>query len=176
MKRSLDNRFKELQGQFDIKTPDLKHFDRFEARLNAKDKKSINFWKPLAIAASFLLLISFAWPYLSGNTLDLKDVSPQMKETQSYFVSVISTELKKIDNLETDDNKKIIGDAMAQIKILENDYNKLTIQLKESDENNRIIYAMIDNYQKRIAILKSVLIRINKIKESKNINHENAII
>jgi len=173
MKKSLDSRFKELQGQFDVKTPDLKHFERFENRLNVKVKKSFNFWKPLAIAASFLLLISFAWPYISSNTLDLKDVSPQMKETQSYFVSVISSELKKIDNLETDDNKKIIGDAMTQIKILENDYNKLTIQLKESDENNRIIYAMIDNYQKRIAILKSVLTRI---KETKNINHENTII
>jgi len=176
MKKSLGNRFKELQGQFDINEPQIGHFKRFEARLSQNKKSKFNFRKPLAIAASLLLLISFGWPYIFGNSLDLKDVSPKMATTQAYFTSVINQELKIIDKKTTANNKKIISDALHQIKLLESAYKKLGVQLKESDENNRIIYAMINNYQKRIAILKSVLTRINKIKETKNINHENTII
>jgi len=174
---SLDKKFKELGGQFDVEMPNVGHFDRFEARLKGVEKKKFNLWKPLAIAASLLLLISFAWPYLKAeNTIDLKDVSPQMQETQSYFVSVIDQELKEIGNLETPKNKKIIDDALFQIKKLESDYKKLTIQLKESNEDKRIIYAMIDNYQKRIEILKSVLTQIHAIKQSKYNSNENTII
>jgi len=177
MNTSLKNRLKELEGQFDTKEPNLGHFDRFEARLKSPKKKTFNLWKPLAIAASLLLLVSFAWPYLnSNNSLDLKDVSPQMEDTQSYFVSVINQELKTISAFENSDNKKIISDALAQIKNLEIDYKKLTIQLKESNEDKRIIYAMIDNYQKRIYILKSVLEQLNTLKQSNYNTHENKII
>jgi len=177
MNTSLENRFKDLKGQFDTKEPSIGHFDRFEARLKGVEKKKLNLWKPLAIAASLLLLISFAWPYLNAkNTIDLKDVSPQMEETQSYFVSVINQELKEIGKLESTKNKKVIDDALIQIKKLENDYNKLTVQLKESNEDKRVIFAMIDNYQKRIEILKSVLNQINTIEQSKYNTHENTII
>jgi len=149
----------------------------FETRLKSPQKKTFNLWKSLAIAASLLLLVSFAWPYLNTNSsIDLKDVSPQMEDTQSYFVSVINQELKTISGLENSENKKIISDALAQIKNLEIDYNKLTIQLKESNEDKRIIYAMIDNYQKRIAILKSVLEQLNTLKKSNYNTHENKII
>jgi len=174
MNKSLHNKFKELQGQFDVHTPDIGHFDKFETLLSKN--KTYNFWKPLAIAASLLLLVSFGWSFMFGNSLDLKDVSPKMADTQTYFTSVINQELKELGKVESNDNKKIISDAMAQINLLETDYNKLKVQLKESDENNRIIYAMINNYQKRIAILKTVLNQINNIKQSKNINHENKII
>jgi len=177
MNTSLENRLKELEGQFDTKEPNVGHFDRFEARLKLEKKKTFNLWKPLAIAASLLLLVSFAWPFLnSNNSLDLKDVSPKMEDTQSYFVSVIDQELKKIEGLENATNKKIITDALSQIKTLENDYKKLTVQLKESNEDKRVIFAMIDNYQKRIEILKSVLNQINTIKQSKYNTHENKLI
>ena len=177
MSTSLENRFKDLEGQFDVEMPSEGHFERFEARLKGVEKKKLNLWKPLAIAASLLLLISFAWPYLSAdNAIDLKDVSPQMEETQSYFVSVINQELKEIGKLESTKNKKVIDDALIQIKKLENDYNKLTVQLKESNEDKRVIFAMIDNYQKRIEILKSVLNQINAIEQSKYNTHENTII
>lgn len=177
MNTPLDKKLKELKGKFDVEMPNVGHFDRFESRLKGAETKTFNLWKPLAIAASLLLLISFSWPYLNaGNAIDLKDVSPQMEETQSYFVSVINQELKEIGNLETPKNKKVIDDALVQIKKLKSDYKKLTVQLKESNEDKRIIYAMIDNYQKRIEILKSVLIQINAIKQSKYNSNENTII
>lgn len=177
MNKSLENKFKELQEQFDVEVPNLGHFERFQAKLNIEQKPKLNYWKLLAIAASFLLLVSFSWTYLSDKqSLELKEVSPEMAETQAYFTSVINQELKAIGKATNLDNKKIIEDGLAQLKILENDYLKLTIQLQESNEDSRIIFAMIDNYQKRIEVLKSVLNQINIIKQTKNNNHENTFI
>lgn len=177
MNKSLEDKFKELQGQFDVEMPNLGHFERFQAKLNIEQKPKSNYWKPLAIAASFLLLLSFSLTYLSAkNSLELKEVSPKMAETQAYFTSVIRQTLKEIGKVESPDNKKIIDDGMSQLKNLETDYQHLMVQLEESDEDSRIIFAMIDNYQKRIAILKSILIQINIKKQSKNNNHENTFV
>lgn len=178
MNTSLKDKFKELEGQFDVEMPDLGHFDRFQAKLEGESKPQVkrNFWKPLAIAASLMLLVSLSGPLFSSNTTDLKDVSTEMGETQAYFTSVLNQELKSLTALETSENEQIIGDALAQMKKLEVDYKKLTIQLKESNEDKRIVYAMIDNYQKRIDILKSVINQINNINDSKFNSNENNFI
>ena len=104
MKKSLEHKFKELENEFDVEVPEIGHFDRFQARLQGEVKPRRNYWKPLAIAASLLFLISFSWPYFN-TTSDLKDVSPQMGETQAYFTSVIDHELKELGKLESDDTK-----------------------------------------------------------------------
>ncbi len=177
MNKSLRNKFKELQGQFDVEEPNLGHFERFQAKLNIEKNPKSNYWKLLAIAACFLLLVSFSWTYLSDkHRIELREVSPEMAETQVYFISVINQELKAIEKVNNLENKKVIEDGMAQLKILENDYLKLTIQLRESNEDSRIIFAMIDNFQKRIEVLKAVLNQINIIKQTKNNNHENTFI
>ncbi|MCF6212866.1 MAG: hypothetical protein L3J45_02460 [Flavobacteriaceae bacterium] len=175
MKKSLKNRFEDLENQFDVEVPNLGHFDRFQDRLEAKRKPKINYWKPLAIAASLLLMIGFLWPYFN-TSLDLKDVSPQMEETQAYFTSVIDHELKELGKLESEDTKRIISDALRQIKILDKEYKNLTTQLKESNEDKIIVYAMIDNYQKRINVLKSVINQINNLRNTKYFNNENKLI
>ena len=178
MNTSLKDKLKELEGQFDVEVPDLGHFDRFQAKLEgeSKAKPKRNFWKPLAIAASLMLLVSLSGPLFSSNTTDLKDVSTEMGETQAYFTSVLNQEIKTLNALGTSENKQIISDALVQIKKLEDEYKKLTIQLKESNEDKRIVYAMIDNYQKRIDILKSVVNQINNINDSKFNSNENNFI
>lgn len=174
MSKYLKNRFDELKDQFDLEVPDRGHFDRFQARLESKSK--FNFWKPLAIAASLLLLLSLSGPFFSSNTLELKDVSPKMEETQAYFTSVIDKELRELGKLETSANKKIISDALSQFEVLETEYKNLMVQLLESNEDKIIIYAMINNYQKRIDILRSVINQINNLNESKYNTNENNLI
>jgi len=177
MNKSLENKIKELKGQFDIEMPNVGHFERFKEKLDVAQKPKSTIWKPLAIAASLLLLLSFSWNYLSEKERqELKEVSPKMAETQAYFTSVLSQELKAIDKVKNLENKKIIDDGMAQLKILENDYLSLTIQLQVSNEDSRIIFAMIDNFQKRIEVLKSVLNQINITKQTKNNSYENKFI
>lgn len=175
MKDNLENRFKELQGQFDFEEPSIGHFNRFEAKLarQSDNSKSVKWnpktWRWLAVAASITLLLTL---YLGGSSEDLgmqlSEVSPEMEETESFFVSTIQNELESIDAQRTDENNEIIDNALAHLEILENEYNQLTIDLEHSDQDKRIVYAMINNFQQRIEVLQTLLQQLDEINNIKS--------
>lgn len=175
MKDNLENRFKELANQFDTEEPGIGHFDRFEAKLTQKrDKKVIqwnpNTWKWLAVAASVLLMVGFWFGSYSANAgMELAEISPEMEETQSFFMASIQKEVEKINLKRDASNAQIIDDAFAQLNILEQKYQELTIVLEDTSEDKRIIYAMIANFQQRIEVLEHLL---EQLEEIKNINSE----
>ncbi|RXP57618.1 hypothetical protein EC396_06590 [Lutibacter sp. HS1-25] len=181
MKDHLENKFKTLENQFDIEEPDFGHFDRFEAKLNnTKPKTRNNIIKliiTIAVAASVVLFVGI-WIGKNQNSqkgMQLASVSSEMKETQSYFVTVIEKELYTIDNERNKDTEKLISDGLNQLTKLEIAYNKLTLELKESTEDKRIIFAMISNFQQRIDVLQSLLLQIETVKKLKNQHNENHI-
>ncbi|MCB0472016.1 MAG: hypothetical protein KDC69_02690 [Flavobacteriaceae bacterium] len=173
MNDNLEKRFAELKGQFDIEEPLMGHFDRFETRLNKRDiekpKSRRHTWLWMAAAASVALLIGIAiGNYNQKQGLDLADVSPQMKETQNFFVSTIQTEMEQIALKRNNDNAKIIDDSFEQLRILEENYKQLTFELQKSNEDNRVIYAMISNFQQRIDVLQNLLQQLNELQNIKN--------
>ena len=175
MKDNLENKFKELANQFDTEEPSMGHFDRFEARLEAPHaKKAIQWnpstWKWLSIAASVLLLVGFWFgSYSATDGMELAEISPEMEETQTFFMASIQKEVDNISIQRDDSNSKIIDDAFGQLKTLEDNYKELTVALEDTSEDKRIIYAMINNFQQRIEVLQNLL---NQLEEIKNINSE----
>ena len=107
--------------------------------------------------------------------MQLASVSTEMQETQSYFVSVIEKEMRTVEKERNTDTEKIISDGLNQLKKLENQYSELTLELKESTEDKRIIYAMITNFQQRIDVLQSLLLQIQEVKQLKTQNNENYV-
>ena len=175
MKDNLDNIFKNLESQFDIEEPTIGHFNRFEAKLN-QSKKPTNLFKLLsyaAVAASVVLLFG-VWlgTSLSNTGMELASISSEMEETQSYFLTTIQHELSTIESERNSDTEQLINDALNQMETLETQYATLTLELKESTEDKRIIYAMISNFQQRIDILQNLLLQINSVKQLKTQNDE----
>jgi len=174
-KETLDELFESLKGEFDISSPEIGHKNRFLAKLNtevinssnSKKMKSTNWKSFLAIAASIIICL-FVFNNLNNNEklMDLASVSPELSETQDFFTATIENELRKLNKEQTPITKKIIEEALILIKDLENDYNKLKIELTDNFEDQRIIYAMISNFQSRIDILNTVLEEIENIKQS----------
>jgi len=181
MKDKLEQRFIELEDQFDTEEPKLGHFNRFEARLAQKETKqpkwNLRSWTWMAVAASIALLFG-VWfgGYSSKQGLELADVSPQMEETQSFFVSTIRQEIENINVKRNDDNQQIIDDAFLQLNKLEENYKNLTVELDNSNKDKRIIYAMINNFQQRIEILQSLLQQLDELEQLKTINQDEKII
>lgn len=177
MKDNLEHTIKNLAGQFDIEEPTIGHFDRFEAKLNkpsAKSRTKVFKWMAsITVAASVLLFVG-VWlgANYSDKGMELAGISTEMEETQSYFVNTINKELQTIEGERSDDTNKIIDDGLLQLQKLEKQYHALTLELKESTEDKRIIYAMISNFQQRIDVLQSLLIQIENVKQLKNENHE----
>lgn len=178
MKDNLENIFKNLENQFDIEEPTIGHFNRFEAKLNnsSTTKKSYRLFSYVAFAASVVLLFGF-WlgASFSNKGMELAGISTEMEETQNYFVSIIKTELSTIENERNSTTEKLINDTLEQLKKLETQYTTLTLELKESTEDKRIIYAMISNFQQRITILQSLLDQIEDVKQLKKQNDENYV-
>lgn len=169
---NIEELFRKLDGEFDIETPNDGHAQRFfdklqavEIEVAAKKPKRL-FLKPfLAVAASILLCFGvFMFLQPKTNLNDLASVSPELSQTQDFFTAAITSELKKINNEKTPDNEILISDALKQMELLEKNYESLKIDLKESGNDKRVIYAMISNFQSRIDLLENVLKTIENLK------------
>ncbi|MFA5298958.1 MAG: hypothetical protein WC389_12190 [Lutibacter sp.] len=178
MQGNLEKIFEKLENQFDVEAPNIGHFDRFKAKLNKEKKPSIllKLWPFIAIAASIILLFG-VWlgKSLSNQGMELATVSSQMEETQNFFVATIRKELASIEKERNPETEQLITDGFQQLDILEKQYGKLTLELKESTADKRIIYAMISNFQQRIEVLQNLLIQIEDVKQLKAKNNENNV-
>ena len=183
-KNTIEDLFDNLKGKFDVNEPKPGHELRFLDKMKTTTlvgtsiKKSKNFnWKPfLAIAASVILCISlFITVQNDYEQLDLASVSPEMSETQNFFTATIENELKKLNKERSPVTEQIISDALKQIELLQNEYKKLQSDLTENANDQRVIYAMISNFQNRIDILKTVLEQINITKELKTNTNQTSI-
>jgi hypothetical protein len=183
-KDTIDNLFEGLRSEFDFENPNIGHQERFLSKLKNQNSGSIkkapgklNFWKPfLSIAASILLCISVITILKPTQEIKgLANVSPEMLQTENFFATTISKELLNINEARTPDTEALINDALNQMKILEKEYKSLKIDLTESGDDKRVIFAMISNFQTRIDILKNVMETIENVKQLKKNKHENSI-
>jgi len=178
----LNNIFKNVEGQFDTEEPNFGHKQRFLDKLNnqnativAKEKSVFKLWKPiLSVAASIVLLLTISLAVLNkNNSLDLASISPEMATTQDFFTTTITNELNKLNSEESPEYQDLIVDTMFQIKILEENYEQLRLDLNTSGQDERVIYAMISNFQDRIDLLQNVVEQIDDLKQTKNEQDEN---
>ena len=180
-KDTLNDLFDNLKGAFDVNVPHEGHEDRFLNKLKTaanaleKSEKTRGFnWKPfLAIAASIVICFSvFTTVNSTPKVMDLASVSPELSETQDFFTATIENELKKLNQEHSPLTQNIISDALQDIESLEKDYEDLKINLTENGNDQRIIYAMISNFQSRIDILNAVLEEIDNVKQLNTITDE----
>ncbi len=179
----LDSFFEDKKNDFDIEEPSANHKKRFLHKLNNKGELHLinetrqrrRLWKPLlGVAASILLIVTISVNSSSQeeNFRDLASVSPEMAKTQDFFTVTISEELYKLNEASSPETKKLIQDATERLNILEEDYENLKIDLIESGDDKRVIFAMISNFQTRIDLLKNTLQEIEHIKQLKITSYE----
>ncbi|AVR46716.1 hypothetical protein C7S20_16385 [Christiangramia fulva] len=182
--KNMEELFEDLN--FDIEEPHSGHRERFRRKLekqsgSSRKSKVRKLWNPfMGIAAGFLFAIFLAGQFfgddLQTKQADLASISPEMKQTQEFYTSVISKELSSLAEEKTPETEAIVNDALKQMEKLEKEYEGLKKDLHESGNDNRVIYAMIQNFQQRIDLLNSVLEKIEHIKQLKTNTHENNII
>ncbi len=168
---NLDRLFKHSTMDFDSEMPESGHEQRFLNKLNSQNKVGIK--KPkslfhnsfLAIAASIILIFGvFIFLQNKSEVNGLAGVSPELSQTQDFFTVAISSELDKIKNQRSPENEILILDALKQMELLEKNYERLKTDLKNSGNDQRVIYAMISNFQSRIGLLEDVLKTIEDLK------------
>jgi uncharacterized membrane protein YeiB len=169
-KENINDFFENQNG--DIETPYPGHEERFLKKLRKRKAKRKNIWMPSLIAASLLLCFGLSLLYNQKQQPKKVVLSPQAQETQDYFSSVIRTELTELKKQETPVSKVLIKDALLEMEFLEQDYERLKLEIIKKGENKKIIYAMLTNMQTRISFIRSVLEQVETIN---NNYHENNI-
>ena len=170
-KDTLGELFNRFEGQWDTEHPSLGHQERFLDKLGGKKKTGFPFKIAVPVAAVLAILMGLLVifnPYTKNDDATaLNNMSPQAKEAQLYFSGIIKKELAKVEKENTPETKKLVSDALNRLQTLEDDYNKLTLELQQKGESKQIIHAMITNLQTRISFLEEVLTRIENIKKIK---------
>ncbi|MBL4746167.1 MAG: DUF4179 domain-containing protein [Flavobacteriaceae bacterium] len=180
MNDDLDKIFDNLKGTFDTEEPTIGHFHRFEQKLfNPPLKNNKQRWMSLFSVAAMLLIMLGIWIGMeykqSSYGLELATVSPQMHETQNYFTTVIQREIEIIDSYRNPQTNKLINDSFIQLTTLESHYTHLKLELGESSQDQRIIFAMIRNFQHRIEVLENLFLQLERHQLLKNNSHEISI-
>ena len=173
------------------------HAKRFENRLDAvlPVKKKSSRYLYFKIAAIFVVAVAIAsFFYLqparqispavssvpveqekqqksSTEDFKLRDVSPEFKKVENYYMASINVELAKLEI--NKDNKELIDSFMGQLAGLDKEYKKLNNEINENGINQQTVEAMITNLQMRLQLLLKLKNKLNELQLSKNKAHEN---
>ncbi|OMP30904.1 hypothetical protein [Mangrovimonas sp. DI 80] len=188
MKRdNLDKLFDSIKDDLDYEMPNLGHQGRFLEKLQMQNPSQTSivvqprmkrsYWQSaLAIAASIIVALGLFTVFMQQpEPKDLASVSPELSETQTFFTAAIEQELATLKSERSPETEKLIDDALKQMEILENKYEALKIDLTQSGDDKRVIYAMISNFQSRIDLLNDVLENIKQVKQLKQEYNENKL-
>ncbi|MEZ4795343.1 MAG: hypothetical protein R2773_07730 [Flavobacteriaceae bacterium] len=180
-KDSITQLFENLKGTFDLEETPVGHEKRFMEKLHElhakQSKPSRSWWKPLSIAATIALLLGVGFYSMDSkdSSMDLASVSPEMEKTQSFFLTTINQEIETLKSFENEESKALVDDALRRLQVLENDYITLEADLASSGNDQRVIAAMIANFQSRIEILQQVITTLEEIKTLKANKNETTI-
>ncbi len=163
--------FEQNKDKFDVYEPKNGHQERFLSKIKAHQKPKRLFvsykWQ---VAAAVLLIIGLLWQ-TGLYVRQMQTNNTEIRQNEKYFSMIIKEELEAVQNEKTPETEKVFNDAMQQIKLLENDYQKL-IDAYRQNKDKYILNAMIENFQQRIQILQFVKQQIKQIKKTKTNQNE----
>ena len=148
------------------------HEQRFLKKLNKnKSSKGLRIWYGIAASFIFLAMLSFfAKDFIfqsklntNSHIISLGDISPKYQEVEEFYKAGVVAKITEIEklNCKIDNEQKSMIDQ--ELEQLNGSYKNLQAELKANRNDQRIINAMINNYQNRIRFLEQV---IEQIKEN----------
>ncbi|WP_299363319.1 hypothetical protein [Winogradskyella sp.] len=77
--------------------------------------------------------------------------SPELKKVEDYYLASINLELSKVQL--TPENKDLVDGYIQRLKELNDEYEKLTIELNENGPNSITLDALINNLKLRLNLV-----------------------
>ncbi|MBC2846080.1 hypothetical protein [Winogradskyella flava] len=170
MAQDLRNLFKEDSKEQHIKMSqghEARFLERLDEALPKKKRPNRFFFLNIAASVVILLGLSFgAYKMLNKPTIDipeknvaettedlktLGDVSPDLKKVEDYYLASINLELSKVQL--TPENKELFDGYVQRLKELNEEYDKLTLELNDNGPNEETLDALIDNLKLRLNLV-----------------------
>lgn len=167
-----------IQEEFSLPTG---HEKRFLDKLNQQSPKTqrpgFNYWKVAAVLIPLLMLSVYFWTEFRTETISnsaptLAFYSPELGEAETQLNYLVEMNVKQIKSAQTEENQELVDNSLSQLDLLQKDYNRLLVDLKESGGNPQVMKSVLLNLQLQVGILEKVSTQINTIQEFKNNNNE----
>jgi len=182
---------KNLEGLNDNEPPEG-HFDRFEEKLATQRKKrsfSLNVvWKVAAAVIFVFLAVNQGRIWFSADDenivassgqqeMGLASVSPEYEEVEFYYTNAINTGLMQWEKMADAGLISEQEQEMMDVELteFENVYDRLQNDLAASPNDERVINAMLEYYQKKLSLINMIVNKLEEVKQ-KNKNHETSKI
>lgn len=176
---------KENQEEFDVLTPSDDLWGKIEDDLPSMRKMvpiRQLYYACAGVAAAVVLLAAAFWNVNQPGTeqvavvnvtdqseielLSLSDVSSELAEVESYYVSEVNL---KMDELKELDNS---GEYLAEVEMLREEFEELRKEMGRGADQEKIVQAMIQNYRLRLEILEEMLDELRSWKRTENGSYE----
>lgn len=174
MSNKIEGFIKDNKKAFDEKGPSDQLWERIAAELDKKKhpKSTLKLYQWMSITAMLLVSagIYITYNYKQANTqVDVADISVEFGKREVSFVKQIE---EKKDSLAVyaAANPALYKNFTADLKNLDEDYEKLKVQLPESPNQLLIVKAMVKNREMQLQILKQQLMIINQVNQYKKEN------
>lgn len=148
------------------------HEDLFVERLYQElPIKTHSSYGVVKIAASIIIFVSLGIAsyffvnqekQLDSPELVLSNLSPDLKEIESYYITNINSTLSFIK----DDNESqfMVNRYMKRFEILKKEHKSLVLELQEEGPNTMSINALMNNLKKQFELLQALKVEIEELK------------
>ncbi len=106
---------------------------------------------------------------VNAKTKTLGDISPDFKKVEDYYLANINLELSKVKI--TPENKELFDGYVAKLEELNEEYNRLSLELTENGPDELTVNALINNLKLRLNLmyrLQKQLKRMNSIEATQS--------
>lgn len=160
------------------------HEERFLKKLNTAfpETNTAQYnWYKVAASVVVLLGLSFgAYNYFNSNELSpetltktvpekiktLGDISPGLKKVEDYYLASINLELSKVSY--TPETKDLFEGYLKQLEDLNNEYERLSLELTQNGPNELTVNALIDNLKYRLNLLYRLRAQLESLDADEN--------
>jgi hypothetical protein len=173
MNNRLETFVKENRKAFDIMEPSAELWAKIEQGLDKKKKKKpVKLYLWMSAAAAILVIFSLAWLYVGksqNKDLEIADVSASYAKKEVHFAGLIT---EKRDSLAifASANPELYKKFTADLRKLDEDYEKLKAELPTSPNQTFVVKAMVKNREIQLQLLKQQLLIINQVDDYKRVN------
>jgi len=156
------------------------HFERFSVKLelrtktgNSQRRISTYLLRAAGVAALVILSSLWVWDNIKQNSkmMTLSEVSPEYMEVETYFIQQVNLLEDEIKGSILSDDPEQKDILMKELQNMDTVYIALQKELKVNPNEEKIINAMIEHYQKKLEVMTIIVTQLKSIR-SININNE----
>ena len=179
---NIEDLIRENRDFFDDSKPSEGHFERFQAKLEAKSytfNKRVSVLPYLLRAAAVAILVTlsslWSWEHIfspDSKKMSLSDVSYEYSEVERYYVQQVNLMEDEIKALPISGDGQEKEMLIAELENMDSMYEELQKDLKANPDDDRVINAMIEHYQKKVDVMNYILSQLKEVNNENQLNNE----